>query len=54
MSQLIHGLKDEERKTYQTFKLLARYRSVDQEIKGIENDDNDTLGIELKTKMIQK
>ena len=34
--------------------MLAWYRSVDLEIKEIENDDDDTLGIELKTKMIQK
>ncbi len=47
-------MKRGEDETDLTFKLLARYRSVDQEIKEMENDDDDTLGIELKTKMIQK
>ena len=36
-------MKRGEDETDQTFKLLAIYRSVDQEIKGIENDDNDIL-----------
>ncbi len=46
-------IKRGEDETDRTFKLLARYRSVDQEIKEMENDDDDTLGIKLKTKMIQ-
>jgi hypothetical protein len=40
--------------TDHTFKLMACYRMIDREIKEIENDDDDMLGVMLKLNMIKK
>jgi hypothetical protein len=54
VDQFLDSKMKREDETDQTFKLMARYRTIDREIKEIENDDDDTLGVVLKLNMIKK
>ncbi len=54
VDQFLESKMKEGDDTDRTFKLMTRYRTVDREIKEIENDDDNTLGFVLKQNMIKK